>query len=60
MTKSEIIAEHTRTVQSRNKLQKQGDLDTQYAAMVEKKISVMGQIHNPRISAKSRVALNLN
>ncbi len=64
MTRSEIIDTHTNAVIVRRKLieNPSGNEDTDKALLREneRSISELGQIHNHRISAKSRASLNLN
>lgn len=64
MTRTEIIEQHTNAVIVRGKLHANpsGNEDHDKAALAinERAISTLGQIHNPRISAKSLAALNLN
>lgn len=69
MTKSSIIADHTQAVIDRNKNFQLNALSDggfashdaeDYDRRMQRVISTLGQIHNPRISAKSRAALNLN
>lgn len=69
MSKSDIIADHTQAVIDRNKTNQlhklpHGGFDSidaeEYVNRMEREISRLGQVHNPRISAKSRAALNLN
>lgn len=69
--KTEIIASHTDLVNLRNAIVAEhkkynGDYEEMSeekqsrVAAIEREISQLGQIHNPRISEKSRRALNLN
>lgn len=69
MNKSNIIADHTQAVIDRRKnfqlnaMPDGGFLShdaLEYDQRMQREISILGQIHNPRISAKSRAALNLN
>lgn len=65
------IAHHGHLVSSRNSLADQAKEEallsedaprpiTERRAELEREISILGQAHNPRISAKSLAALNLN
>lgn len=69
MTRTQIIETHTQSVIDRNKTYSlhalpdggYSDIDAEeYCNRMEREISILGQVHNPRISAKSRAALNLN
>lgn len=63
MTKQLAITFHTKAVQARNYLRAHPintETDPVLLLEMERKISVYGQAHNPRISAKSLAALILN
>lgn len=63
MTQQLAIAHHNYLVSWRNYIRKNTDplinIDSQLSEL-EREISIYGQAHNPRISAKSHAALNLN
>lgn len=66
MNNHEIIAEHTQAVEDRHKNRKhnlapEGGFTSvkaeEYDKQTERRISVLGQIHNPKIAAKASKAL---
>lgn len=69
MNKTEIIDRHTRAVNQRNAHKNKhglnyGGFDSddadQYDKLMQREISNLGQIHNHRISEKSKRALGIN
>jgi len=65
MTKSQAIQDHTILVNHRRSLAARDNFQSDEAKAqailyTDREISTLGQVHNPRISEKSRKSLNLN
>lgn len=58
MTKQEIIDQHTRDVEFLRHERSTGEAPDRLRYL-ERRVSLLGQIHNPRISRKAKEALGL-